>query len=148
MSNSLSFISLGCIPDTLEALDQKIWKYRGDRTPNPNIGCIVVAHPFFFSEDQWIPVPKDWSPSIVQGKVYESNSAEGFRLFQQVQERLQGSGAFYLEPRVGENQSISFRVLVTEAYNRRCAEKTFSFAALDPSGQYSIQNGFLISYAF
>ncbi|HKM06135.1 MAG TPA: HNH endonuclease [Sphaerochaeta sp.] len=153
--------------DTLEALDRKIWKYRGEVTPNPNIGCIILANPFFFSEDQWIPVPSDWSSSIVQGKVYDSTSTEGFQLFQQVQERLHGSSAFTsssrsfldIEPRVGETQAWyrlgqgSFRVLVTEAYNRRCAvsgEKTLPVldaAHIKPfsdGGQYSIKNGLLL----
>lgn len=153
--------------ETLEELDQKIWRYRGNRTPNPNIGCIILANPFFFSEDQWIPVPGDWSPNIVQGKVYDTNSLEGVRLFQQVQERLQKNSAFLSgfppyfegEPRVGETLAKyrlgqgSFRVLVTEAYNRRCAisdEKTLPVldaAHIRPfsdGGLYSIQNALLL----
>lgn len=134
--------------------------------PNPNIGCIILANPFFFSEDQWIPVPQDWSPNIVQGKLYDTTMIEGVRLFQQVQDRLQGREAPFtlpslldIEPRVGERQAWyrlgqgSFRVLVTEAYNRRCAvsgEKTLPVldaAHIKPfsdGGQYSIQNGLLL----
>lgn len=150
--------------DTLEELNLKIWKYRGERTPNPNIGCIILANPFFFPEGQWIPVPKDWSSSIVQGKRYDSNSIEGAGLLEQVQNRVQGRDAFSSsfinqEPRVGETQAWyrlgqgSFRILVTEAYNRRCAvtgEKTLPVldaAHIKPfsdGGQYSIQNGLLL----
>lgn len=151
--------------ETLEDLNRKIWKYRGDTTPNPTIGCIVLANPFFFPENQWIPVPRDWSASIVQGKVYDSTLGEGSSLFQQVQQRIQGypmySSSLLLntEPRVGETQAWyrlgqgSFRVLVTEAYNRRCAvsgEKTLPVldaAHIKPfsfGGQYSIQNGLLL----
>lgn len=150
--------------DTLEELNQKIWKYRGERTPNPNIGCIILANPFFFPEGQWIPVPKDWSSSIVQGKRYDSNSIEGAGLLEQVQNRVQGRDVFSSsfinqEPRVGETQAWyrlgqgSFRILVTEAYNRRCAvtgEKTLPVldaAHIKPfsdGGQYSIQNGLLL----
>lgn len=150
--------------DTLEELNQKIWKYRGERTPNPNIGCIILANPFFFPEGQWIPVPKDWSSSIVQGKRYDSNSIEGAGLLEQVQNRVQGrdvlsSSFINQEPRVGETQAWyrlgqgSFRILVTEAYNRRCAvtgEKTLPVldaAHIKPfsnGGQYSIQNGLLL----
>ncbi len=153
--------------DSLEELHQKIWKYRDERTPNPSIGCIILANPFFFPEDTWISIPKDWSSSIVQGKLYDTNSMEGFRLFQQVQDRVQqkevslSSPGLFLdqEPRVGETQAWyrlgqgSFRVLVTEAYNRRCAfsgEKTLPVldaAHIKPfseGGKYSIQNGLLL----
>ena len=44
--------------------------------------------PFFFNQSEWIPVPEDWSPNIVQGKTYDAGTLAGRRLYQQVQERL------------------------------------------------------------
>ncbi|HBE78181.1 MAG TPA: hypothetical protein DDW65_10430 [Firmicutes bacterium] len=46
-------------------------KYRsknGKIEIDPVIGCIILTSPFFFDEPEWIPVPADWSPNIVQGK--------------------------------------------------------------------------------
>lgn len=124
---------------------QAIYKYRKtDRRtePDPRIGCIVLTSPFFFKRPDWIPVPEDWKPSVVQGKSYDTNEITGRRLLKQVEERIQGlnptssnnSKFFETNERYGSEQIINprlgqgaFRVLVTEAYHRRCAisgEKT------------------------
>jgi len=112
--------------------------------PNPVIGCIILVSPFFFNQNEWIPVPEDWSPHIVQGKTYDTGTLTGRRLYQQVLERLNrsvsaGSTSYIVRednaanrygsgqivyPRIGQG---AFKVLVTEAYHRRCAvtgEKT------------------------
>jgi len=118
---------------------QSILKYRGtDRTvePDPLIGCIILASPFFFPRADWIPAPEDWNRNIVQGKSYDTSESVGRRLFAQVQERLDnlnyashealavsedetryGSGHL-IRPRLGQG---AFRVIVTDAYHRRCA---------------------------
>ena len=120
---------------------QAIHKYR--RTdpridPDPTIGCIILTAPFFFKRSDWIPVPADWSPHIVQGKTYNTSSFTGLWLMKQVQERLAQldydpfAGDVVsengMEGRYGSEQVIqtrlgqgAFRVIVTEAYNRRCA---------------------------
>ncbi len=55
---------------------------------NPTIGCIMLAEPFFWPQSAWIPTPSDFSPNIVQGKGYDSESAEGLALWEAVSERL------------------------------------------------------------
>ena len=60
------------LPDYWSFAD-KIKGYRRDQTPNPTIGCIVLTSPFFFEESDWIPLPADWAPQIVQGKTYDMN---------------------------------------------------------------------------
>ena len=122
---------------TYEDLYQKIQGYResrGTMTPNPMIGCIVLTQPFFFPEKDWIPIPENWSPNIVQGKTYSTENPIGARLWDQVQLRLQnitleeskkavsekqryGKETSYL-PRLGQG---AFRVEVLEAYQRKCA---------------------------
>lgn len=100
------------------------------------IGCILLIQPFFFPKDQWIPIPPDFSLNIVQGKCYDLSHGHGLRLWQQVQESLEAMnitmvdankmgdpGRRYGEPtlvlpRLGQG---SFRVIVTDAYQRRCA---------------------------
>lgn len=120
---------------------QSIHKYRRStpRTdPDPIIGCVILNSPFFFDRSEWIPVPEDWKPNIVQGKTYNTNTFTGKRLMEQVQERLiqlkydlfaanvvseNGTEGCYdsdqiIHTRLGQG---AFRVIVTEAYNRRCA---------------------------
>jgi putative restriction endonuclease len=73
------------VPD-LDHFRTIIQKYRGDRERNPTIGCIALTDPVFFRRDDWIPVPADWSTSIVQGKRYSTDTATGSALWQQVQD--------------------------------------------------------------
>jgi len=158
----------------LETLRAKIIKYRGDQEPNPNIGCSILSTPFFFKRDQWIKVPANWSLNIVAGKTYDSNEQIGATLLAAVQERmllnqasemqLQQSplvdkaaeeearyGSEYLtKVRLGQG---TFRILVTEAYSRKCAitgERTLPVleaSHIKPfslSGPNAINNGLLL----
>lgn len=149
-----------------------IYKYRdSDRRsePDPAIGCIILSTPFFFAERDWIPIPSDWHLNIVQGKTYDTNTTIGSQLYQQVQERLarnnsslpgdfisrEANGERYgqpqiIQPRLGQG---AFKVIVTEAYNRRCAvsgEKTLPVleaAHIKPysqEGPHSLRNGLLL----
>jgi putative restriction endonuclease len=128
--------------NTFEDLLLKINNYRRPRVfePDPTIGCIILSNPFFFPEDDWIPVPKNWSPSIVRGKTYDTSESTGMHLWTEVQGRLSKNeipittekgetpiaaeevplyGPEYLtHARLGQG---TFRILVTEAYNRRCS---------------------------
>ena len=117
----------------LEVLRDLIRKHRGagrDAEHDPVIGCIILNAPFFFGEGHWIPIPEDWPRGIQQGKSYDSSEANGRRLWDKVKEKIGLSkelaaeespryGSLYLaRVRLGQG---AFRVLVTEAYNRRCA---------------------------
>lgn len=141
---------------------------RRDNDLNPSIGCIILTEPFFFDREEWIPVPSNWSMNIVQGKTYSTEDAIGERLWSQVQERIGDKEKSEKEPelvyeeevRYGKKYKIrsrigqgAFRVLVTDAYQRRCAvtgEKTLPVleaAHIKPyarSGPNSIQNGLLL----
>ena len=119
-------------------LRARIQRYRrSDTAIDPTIGCNVLAEPFFVPRDKWISAPADWSSNIVQGKTYELESTEGRRLWDFVHRMSKptpeardaaslGSdqdearfGAEYLtRGRLGQG---AFRVLVTDAYQRRCA---------------------------
>lgn len=115
----------------------RIEKYR--RTPATNedyqIGCILIGAPFFLAEQEWIPVPANWQPNIVQGRTYDLLTSPGRELWAAVEERLasrlprmpvervaEPAGAYgapiEVRPRLGQG---AFRVLVTDAYERRCA---------------------------
>jgi putative restriction endonuclease len=127
---------------SLLEMRQRIAFYR--RTPipaneNPNIGCIMLAEPFFWPKNTWIPCPDDFKLNTVQGKGYDSESGVGRELWNAVRERLQKEAPAQLQsgtaalaavesngygkpqivlPRLGQGL---FRVLVTEVYQRRCA---------------------------
>lgn len=113
-------------------------QYRRDRVLDPQIGCIILAEPFFFNPEQWIPVPRDWSSNI-PGKTYDTQTEVGSALWSRVsnlllaqtptlgEDLLQDAamvkeaafGSLYLaRARLGQG---AFRVLVTGAYERRCA---------------------------
>jgi len=155
---------------SLNEMRRRIEKYR-KATPSfedYSIGCILLEQPFFFPQEQWIPIPADWSPNIVRGKRYFMNNEVGRSLWEQVQARLQldrpviqsryeisepaarYGASVLVTPRLGQG---SFRVIVTDVYNRRCAvtqEKTLpalEAAHIKPfsdSGPHSVQNGILL----
>jgi putative restriction endonuclease len=122
---------------------EQIQQYRGARTRaelDPAIGCTILTSPFFFDQDAWIPVPSDWSLNIVQGKTYDTQEPIGAALWEQIQQRLaqqnglldyaadslllvaeereRYSAEYLTRARLGQG---AFRVLVTDAYQRRCA---------------------------
>ncbi len=116
---------------------QRIGRYRGelDSRTDPTIGCRILSNPFFWPEDRWLPVPESFARNIVVGRGYDTDDADGARLWGAVMERtgLSSTARFTPErygtptlvtPRLGQG---AFRVLVTDAYDRRCAvsgEKT------------------------
>lgn len=147
------------------ALRERIEQYRGEIRGDPEIGCNVLNGPFFFDEKDWIPVPPTWAANIVRGRTFDTMDADGQRLWNAVAFQLQRSstasapemteslrfGAEYLtRARLGQG---AFRVLVTEAYDRRCAvtgERTLPVleaAHIRPytnEGPHLVANGMLL----
>lgn len=95
------------------------------------IGCRILAQPFFFHEADWLPVPQSWARNIVSFKTYDTQDAEGLALWNAVNDRMNRpkfSGLAEEQARFGEPHLIrprlgqgAFRVLVTDMYQRRCA---------------------------
>ncbi len=129
--------------DSFESLRALIDKFRSNkpREHDPVIGCTILANPFFLQRQDWIPAPSNWAPSIVQGKGYETDEPIGAGVWAEVQARLrvgeilrppvlEGGASlqaeevarygaeFLTRARLGQG---AFRVLVTDAYTRRCA---------------------------
>jgi putative restriction endonuclease len=119
---------------SLEEMHRRIEKYRRV-PPQPyedyTIGCIVLAQPFFLDEDLWIPSPPDFAANIVQGRTYDHASGTGAALVAALKERVSRAAPPRVEeqrpmfgdsvpvrPRLGQG---SFRVVVTDVYQRRCA---------------------------
>jgi putative restriction endonuclease len=130
------------------------------------VGCILLQSPFFFSREEWFPVP-EWSRAIVRGKGYDTDDEVGRRLWAEVQLRLQGSAIAIEEPefqekglRFGQPKTVlprlgqgAFRVIVTDVYKRRCALTNshvlhvLDAAHIKPyslSGSHSPNNGLLL----
>lgn len=160
------------MPDYSNFLN-KILSYRKSsriKEPDPKIGCIVLTQPFFFDEQDWLPVPKDWKLNIVQGKSYTTDTIIGQEIYQQVVDKLEKDkiknqnpthskeiisdnrygAAQFIQPRLGQG---AFKILVTETYNHKCAmtgEKTLPVleaAHIKPysqEGPHSINNGLLL----
>jgi putative restriction endonuclease len=126
--------------ETFRMMVGKFREKHGRPEQDPTIGCIILTSPFFFNREDWIPSPENWAPGIVQGKTYTTDEPVGAELWRKVEERLnlarlrsslnlQGASLsaeierrygkeFLTRARLGQG---AFRVLVTEAYNRRCA---------------------------
>jgi len=152
---------------TQAEMKKRIEKYRRKPIgPTDLIGCILLRNPFFFDESLWIPSPADFASNIVQGKTYAPDYATAKDLWEKVSARLAASAVEFIEP-VLEEPSLwgdpvlvrprlgqgTFRVLVTDNYQRRCAvtgEK--ALPALDAAhirpvtqgGQHRLDNGLLL----
>lgn len=159
---------------TLPEMRDRILQYRPDarKESDPSIGCRIVVQPVFLPEALWIPQPSSWARSIVVGKTFDTETAEGLRLWQQVMAAAQstrvisqGGGvaeqqAVYTGPRFSEPRLIparlgqgAFRLAVTEAYRRECAITGGRvLPALDAAhiqsyssgGEHSVSNGLLL----
>ena len=142
----------------------RVAKYRrslAEKNTDYKIGCILIEQPFFFPESAWIPVPLDWKSNIVQGRRYDLSTEPGLSLWKQLHVNMLVASAIHEEkarygepvltsPRLGQG---SFRIMVTDAYERRCAitnEKTLpalDAAHIKPyseSGQHIVTNGILM----
>ncbi len=140
---------------------------------DPVIGCIVLASPVFFNDEDWIPAPFDWNKNIVSGKSYSTDEPMGKNIWRQVENRLErynfydkelkegdlfvadenltaGYGSYISKVRLGQG---SFRLLITDTYDRRCAitgERilpVLQAAHIKPyaeSGPHAIPNGLLL----
>lgn len=140
-------------------------RFRSDAHPAQNVGCVILAQPFFFPGEHWIPAPADWSRNIVRGKGYSDENVEGRKLLDSVRERIRRLGEIddlftpvdepdrplrIIRGRLGQG---AFRALVTDAYTRRCAisgERTLpalEAAHIKPyaeSGPNRTENGLLL----
>ncbi len=154
-----------------EEMCRRIERYRGRRMSvagTESVGCIILTDPFFFDEQNWMTAPADWSKNIVQGKTYTGDSPEGARMLRQVSAHRAGLGVaegpassripdlpMFSEPVLGRRRlgQGAFRLLVVDAYGRRCAvsgEKALPVlqsAHIRPvtqGGQHRIDNGLLL----
>jgi putative restriction endonuclease len=154
---------------SLSEMRSRIEYYRKSKS-NPVddyvVGCILLEQPFFLPQSNWIPVPDDWKRNIVQGKTYDLTVGVGLELRRRLEGELGSlnsdrptmgadsdlrfAAPVLVRPRLGQG---SFRVLVTDVYQRRCAisgERTLPVleaAHIQPyalGGEHRIDNGLLL----
>src|ERR1051325_1877575 len=73
---------------SLAEMRRRIEKYRrepGRPGEDYTIGNIVLEQTFFLHREAWIPVPRDFSLNIVQGKTYDLDNGEGAVLWNALQ---------------------------------------------------------------
>ncbi len=99
---------------TLAEMRKRIAFYRkkpDDPHQDYMIGCRILTQPFFFPEDQWMPIPASWSPHIQQGRTFDTSEAEGRRLWEAILEReARMPSAPIVVPRYGEPMLIRPRL--------------------------------------
>ena len=155
--------------NSFEELVTRVRRYRpNDDALDPLIGCNVLAEPFFIDQRRWIPIPESFALNIVSGKSYDTATEEGAALWSGVRQVMSSADMaadaatadYYDGDRYGEAYLTrgrlgqgAFRVLVTDAYQRRCAvtgERTLPVleaAHIRPyalSGPHRINNGILL----
>jgi putative restriction endonuclease len=162
---------------SLAELRELLGPLAGRGTPLTQIACQVIANPVFFEPGNWLLDPPGWSSNIVRGKMYRTEDADGAAIWahvlpllarglkaqaetaeidsQVVREPMARYGeAILMRPRLGQG---SFRVVVTEAYNRKCAitgESTLlalEAAHIVPyaeEGGHDVRNGLLLRADF
>lgn len=129
-----------------------------------DVGCIVLQRPFFFDEADWIPVPADFSKNVGQGKTYDTSTPLGHSLWEAVRLRLKasqpGAGREGQSQMFGEPTIVhptlgpgSFRLLITDIYQRRCAMtgqsvlptlEAVQIRPVNEGGLYRVDNGLLL----
>jgi putative restriction endonuclease len=158
---------------TLPEMRDRIFRYRGTDARHeldPLIGCRVVVQPVFLPEALWIPQPETWARSIVVGKTYGTDTAEGLRLWEQIMAAARSAlfatqgvaeeKAAYVGPRYGEPRLIptrlgqgAFRLAVTDAYRRECALtggrvlpalEAAHIQSYGSGGEHKVSNGLLL----
>ncbi len=168
---SLAWLAFGednGVPDR-DTLLQAILAYRrraGQETGrDPEIGNVVLAQPFFLPREAWIPEPAEWPAHTQRGKAYDTATPAGAYLWAQVADRLVGIERYreiaahgapaervraWALRRLGQG---GFRVLVTDAYDRRCAVTgehalpVLEAAHIRPvaqAGSHEVRNGILL----
>jgi putative restriction endonuclease len=152
---------------SLQAVRERVGKYRKQigAYEDYKIGCRIVTNPVFLPPEHWIPQPTNWARSIVVGKAYDTDTAEGRVLWEALtatdlsfpgmtsgfgdEQRRYGEPVL-VKPRLGQG---AFRIAVTDAYNRACAVSGGKvLPALDAAhirpygsgGSHEVSNGLLL----
>ncbi len=157
-----SFADFGSLLDPL----------RGKQAGAGEVGCTVLSNVFFLPRDLWVEDPPEWSKNLVRGRFYDTSEFAGAQIWRGVERFFTDDSASssteasvirdgerygepaMVRPRLGQ---ASFRVLVTNAYKKRCAMTgETTLVALEAAhilpfsqlGQHAVSNGLLLRADF
>ncbi|MGK2870738.1 MAG: HNH endonuclease [Alphaproteobacteria bacterium] len=158
---------------SLDELLELLAPHSGTRSLTQEIGCTILANSFFLPPQKWLPDPPGWANSIVRGKGYNSDEPDGAVIWTAVQSNFPTQqpsadnsdfSKFAVRERFGEPVLVaprlgqaSFRALVTEAYDKRCAitgENTLAvleaahIVPFGKQGTHEVRNGLLLRADF
>lgn len=152
---------------SLAEMRRRIERYRRGvpaRFDDYEIGCIMLAEPFFLPPDAWIDLP-NWHANIVRGKTYDLSVQPGRSIWDRVKSTLRALELVNVElgaaaddryvasvvrRRIGQG---TFRGLVTDAYGRACAvTRSKALPVLQAAhivpyaegGEHEVSNGLLL----
>jgi putative restriction endonuclease len=133
------------------------------------IGCIILASAVFFPRDLWVRQPTDWARQNLRYATYDLSVGEGLRVWRECEELAPGITTDVLGDMPAEELAATrygpptlviprrgqgtFRVAVTEAYQRACAvTQEHSLPALEAAhikpfgedGPHAVSNGLLL----
>jgi putative restriction endonuclease len=157
---------------TLEDVRDRIGRLRRE-VPRPwedyTIGCILLAEPFFWDEDDWIEGPPGWSPQIVRGRTYDLRVQPGKGLWDLVVQRIAANREAVDQVREAQPEEFggvgdpverprrigqgTFSSMIRDFYGRACAiSAERALPALDAAHirpfaderKHSIRNGILL----
>jgi len=133
---------------------------------DPVIGCTVLSSPRFWAFNDWIEAGPYWKGTVVVGCYFDEKESDSRHLWAEVERRDQQAFVVavseamrfgtptLVKARLGQS---GFRVVVTDAYQRRCAitgERTLPtleaahILPYSENGPHNLRNGLLLRSDF
>jgi putative restriction endonuclease len=142
---------------------RRVGRLRREARTDDDVGCVVLSDVILLDRSDWISAPADWHRNVVRGAGYDLAIGEGARIWAQLQAVstthgkpgviLSVPGASALQLVSARRGQGAFRLMVIDAYERRCAisgERTLPVleaAHIRPFAdhqQHEVQNGILM----
>jgi len=168
VSDAWELLGPGNGANSLMELRAQISQYHSiSPSEDPEIGCVLIRDPRFFSEDS-MPPPPGFAANIVQGKGYDLADSGLTTYFGELLQRLIGAvveldlsapwhrpGPVFGDPRLAPYRlgQQAFKAIVMDKYHRHCAitgthiPPVLQAAHIQPvtaGGEHRIDNGLLL----
>jgi HNH endonuclease len=168
VSDAWELLGPGNGANSLMELRAQISQYHSiSPSEDPEIGCVLIRDPRFFSEDS-MPPPPGFAANIVQGKGYDLADSGLTTYFGELLQRLIGAvvevdlsapwhrpGPVFGDPRFAPYRlgQQAFKAIVMDKYHRHCAitgthiPPVLQAAHIQPvtaGGEHRIDNGLLL----
>ena len=144
---------------SLSDMRRRVNALRRNAENNDVIGCVVLSDVVVLAQTEHVEAPKDWKPNIVRIAGYDMLTGEGARVWNQLRaldiraaqpehSSLLITPGGYATPKLlaARRGQGAFRLMVTDAYERRCAitgERTLPVLEA-AHATHDIRNGILM----